>query len=324
MLDIHTGNETPRQPINLQTMSDILVDCARSSSMVVSLIGDRMSEMVFGSRAAQILLLLVCVLAAPLRAEVAPPDARCSAYVGQVINPMSIDLAAAQVAPLGRPRGEYETTEAHQKGMAALGSKLPETMVVMVPLDRERIKYDADRQGFEIEEYAIDNSNAPVEAALYAGDKPILPFTPMENIDIVGSSSEQVVGTYGATNAYGARVNVAQVQRVTKAIFERKAGNRETLFRSPQPVDAPPDFTTKPLGFFGVSPSIAPTLKSQLMAAVLIAPQAPYYVTGKKRWGARIDRPTEVSERVDLVIADIQCAVVTDAKHFVLWAAPTR
>lgn len=248
----------------------------------------------------------------------------CATYEGQSVSLVSVDTLILAVSNLPNERDEFETSEQFRARVQTSLEGVRKTYVVQTMFDAEQAVYDADRQHFSIKSYALDNMNASWEAVFGYG-RPLferVKFSPLRNLDIVVSSSERVTGTYEASNAFGASATISEISRVTVGIFDREAVYGESLFFRDREEERAVD---QVIGTIPAEPEIARDLKGAMRGAVVIAPKAPWYGVGHKRWGRpTISKPRDIKETVSAVIADIQCALVLDGSNRVLLSVQTR
>jgi hypothetical protein len=244
----------------------------------------------------------------------------CAAYVGQKISPQTFDSIAASLAKVPGKKGEFETTAEFEAKVQAATAGLKSPLVVTVPVDSKYVKYDADTGTFSIISYALKNSNAFLDKFFSKQGMPGFAHF-MYNHHVVVSSTDKVTGTYSASNSFGASADIAEIARTTKVIFDRNANGHEDQFFPDipdRPKEDPILFTIK------ADTKAAPAMKAGFKGAVVIAPKAPFFVKGSA--GANtptISNPREITETMQVVVADIQCALLTDAAGIVLGAART-
>jgi hypothetical protein len=224
----------------------------------------------------------------------------CQSYVGTVVQPQSFDAVALLLKGLPGIKGEFETTADFQARVQAARAKLPEHIIIRVPVNSKYVEYDADAGAFKIKSYAIDNENTDYYGTFGYGT----PFyekvkigSTGSNLDIVVSTVDVPQGTYVGTNSFGASARIAKVARTTKAIFDRaEARYDEDLF---------PGLVGNVLFTIPVAAAQAPAMKSGFRAAVVVAPYAPFYVLGKGMPGdVTLDNPVDLSETMQIIMAD--------------------
>lgn len=246
----------------------------------------------------------------------------CASYVGQQITPVGIGAALAAVARIPQKKDEFESTAQFSARTSAATATVSRLFVVSTPLDPQFIKYDADAQQFDIASFAIRNLNTDWDA-VFGYDRPLagaVSYGP-DNLDVVVQKSEAVVGRYRGGNAYGASTTIVQIKRTVKAIFDREAKDRESLFFDRQQRDPADNI----IAHISVASAKASLLRNSMRAALVVAPKAPWFASGVKQWGdPTIDDPREIREEISALIADIQCALITDGNGTVLVAVTTR
>jgi hypothetical protein len=244
----------------------------------------------------------------------------CEAYVGTTIQPRTFDAVAAIVKTVPNQKDEFETTVAYDARVQAALAKLPGDVIIGAPFDPKYATYDADTGQFVIKSYAIRNINTDYAGVFGYGtpfDGKVKFSYSSSNLDVVLSQSEVATGSYVASNSYGASTKVTKIARTTKAIFDRESPRYgQSLFDS---------LKDSVLFRLPVSPEEARALKTSFKGAFVISPKAPFFTVGKGRGGdVTISNPYDVDESIHVIIADIKCALVTDATGKVLAAAGTN
>lgn len=246
----------------------------------------------------------------------------CDSYLGQVITPVSFDRVRAILSRLPTQRGEFETTPQFNARVAnALGGTAG-SYIVRAAFNPKYATYDADHQRFRVEPYAIGNGQ-PYWDTVFGYGHPLygqVEYGSYENIGISVSSSE-AVGTYLGSNVFGVTARVTETKRNEKAIFDRKAASGEDLY-SPPGSDL---YRTRIIAEIPADPATAPRLKNTMKAALVIAPKSPWVAAGRGHINnPTINNPQTVEQVVSAVIADIQCALITDGTNRVIAAVTTR
>jgi hypothetical protein len=247
----------------------------------------------------------------------------CRALAGTKPSTISFNQALAQVSKLPLKKEEFETTEAYNARLSTALRGMTTPQLVRVPLNSEGVSYNADTQRFQIESAAFGASYEKFDNyPLYAFGNVQVDWG-LNNIDVVGSQEDKPISLYNGINSYGAKVEVVKLKRFTKAIFDRKGGEGEDLFNPPLPYG---EFYYKnPLVVeIPMDPNKARLLKGKMTAAVLITPKAPFYATGKYNHEPTIDDARDVNGIVQVIIADIMCAVIIDSSGVVVGARETR
>jgi hypothetical protein len=267
---------------------------------------------------------LVAILSLMLLA-VAARDAsaqECQSLVGSRVETISFDAAVTALSQVPSARDEFETTAQYQARLAIAMSSVPSRLLISVPLDTRHVTYNADAGRFDIQSYAIRNTNTDYFTVFYGSPfYGSVPFSTLGNIDIVVGSSDEERGTYQGQNAYGATWTVTRVTRTVRAIFDREPrryteelfGDRATRGDGPVRWSIP------------VAPELARGLRERLRAAVVVAPKAPFYFENTQQGVGRvtIQNPRDVDQLSRIIVADIQCALITDDVGNVLVAQPT-
>jgi hypothetical protein len=246
--------------------------------------------------------------------------AGCESLVGTQVSPIGFREAATALKAMPGPKDEFETSVAYAARVAAARASLPLQFVVSTPLDAEHVKYNADTGAFDIESYAINNINIDWFSAFY--DTPYytsVPHDSSNNIDIVIDRTDRVTGTYIGSNAFGTSARISQIARTSQAIFDSEPGRYgQSLF-----ANSHSDPVT--VWHLPMPAEQARSMKGKLKGAVVVTPKAPFYFEkiGSPS-GATISDPREVTDIFKIIVADIQCALITDHANTVLISATTN
>jgi hypothetical protein len=242
---------------------------------------------------------------------------RCDQYVGQTISPLSFDAAAVRLRGF-RPRGQFESTPEFQARIAAEFPDASRPLIISKePENRAFFEYDADAQRLRISSLAFDLTGFDAWSAFFSARTTSLRASPLGNIDVVISETDRMTGSYWATNAFGVRARVSNVQRVVRAIFDREKTGEEGLFVRP----IVGNFVSELPMTAGEARAAIPTLK----LAIVVRPRPPFVVAGTRNLaGPTLDRPHSVRETFTVLVGDIQCGLVTDRTHRVLTAVATN
>lgn len=235
----------------------------------------------------------------------------CDSYVGQTIAPKTFDQALASINPPA-PKGEFEITATYQARTQNSGAV---KQIISKRMESPKyLEYDADKGAFTVLSYLFDNSNFPVWKTLYRA-KAGLNANTSENRDVLISQSDAATGSYVGQNGFGAKAHISKITRTIKGIYEAPAGFNEGLF---------PDQH----GVIGSIPMDAPhamAFKQQAKIAFVVIPKLPYIVKAMFTDGdATIDDPRDIQINSTILIADIQCGLLTDGANKVVAAYTTR
>jgi hypothetical protein len=261
----------------------------------------------------------VCVLAAFLLVQMAWAQDSCKSYVGQRISPVSIETLIAAVSKIHSMKDEFESTSEFEAKQAETQKGMPQSYIVAGPSpDPKFLDYDADAQELKIKTYALKNMGVFYDVAFGYGTPFFqkVKFSTTYNKAVGISNVSSKVGSYSASNAFGAATRVNVVDQKVKAIFDREAAFGEKFF-----LDEGPDAV---VGKMAIGPAEAKQLKSTMRVAYVASPKPPYLATGTKQWSPTIESPNDITMHLTVVIAQIRCGLLTDAGNTVLAAYETH
>lgn len=274
--------------------------------------------------------LLACVPIVRARAQQLPTgqaqDA-CTSFVGQTIQPKTIDAVIARFATL-TPKTEFETTAQYEarKASAVEGA----TGTVIISKDPgihpdDSFKYDADAKKLRIMGGAFYGGHLDISALYAQGLQDKIDVDSFFNIEVVIYQTDDPTGTYQATNGYGAVTQVQEIHRVTKAIFDRKANDLPNRNQTMNLFPNAAPYKPYVVGTLDMSSEDAQRVKPKLKIAFVVTPKAPFLIKGTySRGNVTRENPVDRTEDFAVLVADIHCALVTDAANRVLGAYPTR
>jgi hypothetical protein len=264
------------------------------------------------------------VLAAAALTVIATPafaQEQCQSYVGQTVTLNTFSAVAAILKKLPTAKDEYETTADFEARVATARGSMPETVILPGTFNSKYLNYDADAGVLKVQAYALRNINTDYSRVFGYGtsyyDK--VKYSTIGNRDAVLFEVQRTTGSYFATNAFGAKVTVRKIARLTHAIFEGEQGSYdEDLFLNQTPgVDAV-------IGTVRMTIPEAQSLKASGKVAFVVKPKWPYYAEGVHHWEPKIDAPTDVDNLVQVIVGDIQCGLLLTSIDKVVAALPTR
>ena len=218
-------------------------------------------------------------------------------------------------------KGEFETTAQFEARLAARTA--PPKSVVRLEVDAERFLYDADNEVFQLYSFALaPNVSYGLIRTMSADQKELFgDIYYSDPVQLQAFSSSDSIGTYEASNAYGATTTVTRYEEKTKIIFEDKGRYRKTgaddLFRTRNSFEA--NILTIPVPI-----EHAPSIKPELKVVSLIEPKAPYYENLEHHTSPDMKYPSERDNEISVLVADIQCIGVLDGDGNLLASWKTR
>lgn len=241
-------------------------------------------------------------------------SALCAGFEGKVVVPTTFDMLATQIGGVGEKR-EFETTAQYKlRQDAAKSRRSSKPSVVMVPLDTDYVRYDADIGAIKFFAGAFPTNaySAEVQANLAASISVIQKYRDIK-LEIPVSTSSKLVGTTAARNIVGAQVQVRDINRHTRALAV--PGQKLFGFAASS--------TSLVMGY-GIAPAQAARVKGGLKGALVIAPGEASVVTGSMN-GARANaqRPEHFTELSTVIVTRPKCALILDPQMRVVASADT-
>ncbi|MFS0720780.1 hypothetical protein [Brevundimonas phoenicis] len=245
----------------------------------------------------------------------------CDAMLNTTIEPITFDAASELLRSAPLVKDEFETTAAFEARVAAARQTMPTSLAISVDLNKEYAVYNADARKFVIDS-RIFGSDYGIDwfSAFYSS--PVKPAGYTMGSNVVGlaiSSVDTPNGTYMGQNAYGASWEIVKINRDVDAIFDSISSRYDqklfgrglaTDFKWDAP--APPEFARQ--------------FKEQMKGALIVAPNAPFYIESTESSGGRItiQNPRDVTQIAHVIIADVKCAVLTSESNVVVFAVTTN
>lgn len=249
----------------------------------------------------------------------------CEAYVGTVPEIVDITDVIAAVRDI-EPRSEFETAEEFENRISTDRTSYTGEFVLQreieLGLDNENVRYDVEREVFQIQNDALEGS---VIASLnvsslfdYGG---AFGNSVRQTYLALGFSTDrEIVGTRLATNAFGAETEVTELNIRSIGVLE--LGLRGIL-RPAIILNAEIPFDTV-VAELTVPRAQAEQFRENLRAAFSMVLAEPYYVQGTDTTAATRSSPTDVTSEFEALIVDLQCAFIMDNENRVLLALETR
>ncbi len=248
--------------------------------------------------------------------------ASCESYVGQTVAPQTFAAVVARVAAIAA-KGKGETAaQVESRKAAALASASGPLVIAKEPEAQEYFEYDAAAQKLGIVEYAFQNKYFNVKKAFSAAGYGGIASETGTDFQAVIEQAEKDVASPSAGNSSGAK-QVGKLQLTSKVIYERAAPYREDdwvvhLFASAAPK---PHF----VGTLPMTLAEATALRPRLKLAFVVEPKAPFFVSGRLKYGATPHlEEVDSTEDFQVLVADFQCGLVLTDAGKVLGAYPTK
>lgn len=249
-------------------------------------------------------------VAALIDAE-ARKSALCKGYVGQVVTPASFGALTAGL-PDSSPKGEFETTAQYRvriAGAARQSSGRP--FIVVVPVNRDHLRYEADDQTMFVEAGAFRVGQFSDEPGADASASLSRPEGLSDGTRIFHSvGPARLVRSYSARSRSGVPFRVTESERTTNALYV----TTPKLFGFARASSSPVMGWRVPL-------ARAPQVKATLKLALAVEPRTPFLWRGSL--GPTVPslaRPDVYKERTVVAVVAARCGLVLDAQNRVLAA----
>lgn len=191
----------------------------------------------------------------------------------------------------------------------------------------DNLSYVAEREEFIIKRYAWANIRADWSYVfggygIYEGEQlaknpwgvgEIGAFAPVQGTGLI--TDEKVTGTYVASNAMGATVEVTEIQRNVYAVFDEEIPPAHGSSMDPSRESWKCELKSGQHDTCSVRLSVererAQSLKEGLNVGIVARPKRPLAATGTRRLTPTLQRPSDITVHYNVIVADILCAVLS-------------
>lgn len=208
----------------------------------------------------------------------------------------------------GLTKGEFETTAQFEarKAKTVAAADFYQPVLLEGKYDPGQVEYDADNQVFIMKTYAWDNMGVgwnevfgvrnPYRIGPLSRFAPVLGVGLAQDEKIVRSSRESIDRT-----VYGVFDSPLPIKPGFRSKASRPKWNHELTTGE---YDSPAVVVSVPL-------RRAAEMKNKMRVGVMVRPKEPFTAAGKQHW-------RRVDETINLIVADILCAVITNQDGIVL------
>lgn len=255
---------------------------------------------------------------------------KCEVSIGDTVSFLDPAEVYSSMQGMQLVKDEFETTADFAKRLAAAEAKsnFNKPILLRGTYGRSFTKYDADNSRIVMIDPAWGSgSSIGLEHVFGYGNEYGIKVSSRDKVHSAWLQyNSQDVGTFTASNAYGASVEVTQIHRDQYGIFDRKNPSEGDTWESEGQFvfpfdgklailfDGEPD----PAVFIPISADEAKRVISNLQVGILAKPKKPFTAEGVEYSGATIDNPREVTAKYHVFMADMICAVITDDKRRVI------
>lgn len=227
------------------------------------------------------------------------------------------------------PKDEFETTEAYSQRIAAaqaqaLGGATEMTFAWKIPA--QEITYNADTQQLTItptlfKACSVYVANPPANARFTVGKA--RRSGNFQTVCLNRTVSASTEPGYTATNALGAQVNIDVERRLIEGIF---VGMGDGTYDPVHGYNTAVSYGPLTLASIFQPPEGARSFKENGTFLIVARPRAPFYFASQTVTTPTFDDPHKIFRENHLLVADVACTAVIDAKtqkvHRVLWDKP--
>ncbi|MEJ6011524.1 hypothetical protein [Novosphingobium aquae] len=240
-------------------------------------------------------------------------SALCKSYVGKRVVPTTFN-ALATILPKRTVKGEFETTAQYQAKIASTPNHDPANLsVLVVPIDRTFVRYDADIGIMLVSAGALNTGEYSEQTGAEASALLAVGTNASKGTPVFVGQSERIIRTYAAHNLFGAAFRVSEIDRTTQALH--LTNTRLFPFAKRE---------TSPVMGFEVPLAAAPSAKQSLRTALVVRPQAPFFLSYNfKGPEPTASKPNGYIDRTSILVAEAQCALVLSAQNQVLASVDT-
>ena len=266
--------------------------------------------------------MMMLPLALFLSAPIAEAQDRCPITPGSTVQFTSGSSLYQSLEAAAPEQGEFETTAAYQARVSVAQQKLElnKTVVLEGIYDPDQVTYDADAQTFTISAYAWDNKGLGLKYVFRSGNPYGIEMKyAFKSHAMALDSKEETLGTYEASNAYGAATIVERIHRTDFGVFDRPAIEyRNSRYQPDWETTHKTGELQAPAIVLNVPINEAPDIKRTMRVGVLVQPKPPYVATGTYSSEPTITNPRDEIVDTNLIVGDMLCAVLSDSEGRVL------
>lgn len=228
------------------------------------------------------------------------------------------------------PKDEYETTETYSRRIAAaqaeaLGGVTEMTFAWKIP--SQEITYNADTQQITITPTLFKTCSlyvaTPPANALFTVGKARRSGN-YQTVCLNRTVSVRAEPGYTATNALGAQVNIDVEHRLIEGVF---VGMGDGTYDPVLGYNTAVSYGPLTLASIFQPPEGARSFKENGTLLIVARPRAPFYFASRTATTPTFDQPHKIFRESHLLVADVACTAVIDAKtqkvHRVLWDKPS-
>lgn len=264
-------------------------------------------------------------------------DRTCPVKVGETVTFATANQTAQAVKVKDIVRDEFESLEAFEARKAAAGPiNRPEQVIVAGNYDPRYVTYDPDAERYRINKWAWARVNSTYEKANYAVNKAYYDAQPTGAFrapaaPVFGVGLSWVVNAYDtaeASNAMGAKTTITKTMTTAIGIFDTSLPDARS-YRDPrlpgwdvvkEPAQSR-EFSfsdTDEVAYFDLPLEEAQKLRKDFLVGFAARPKAPYFWEQSEMSEATFSNPVQDMHFDHVIIADIQCAILTDLNGKVL------
>lgn len=226
-------------------------------------------------------------------------------------------------------KDEFETTDAYNQRIAdsqaqAVGGVTEMTFAWKIPA--QDITYNADTQQLLITPTLFKGcsyyvASPPPSARVTVGKRR---FGNSQAVCLNRTVSTQAEPAYTATNAMGAQISIDVERRLIEGVF---VGMGDGTYDPVLGYNTAVSYGPQTLASIFQPPEGARSFKENATFLIVARPRAPYYFATQSVTTPTFDTPHKIFRESHMLVADVACTAVIDAKtqkvHRVLWDKPT-
>ena len=241
--------------------------------------------------------------------------------VREVYTSMTSSLTTADLT-----KGEFETTAQFKarKAKAIATADFLQPVLLEGTYESYYAKYDADKQRFVVETQAWDNMNVAWDEVFEPrndyGIEPLYNFYTVRGVGLV--EDREPMRSYRASNAFGVEVTVSKSEVTQYGVFDKLLSREAISLSGERRLEWAHDITideyNNPAVILPIPLQRAAEIKDKMRVGVMVQPKEPFTATGWDHMPPKIDLRIEINTKINVVMADILCAVIADQDGVVL------
>tara|TARA_R110002073_G_scaffold333744_1_gene521828 strand:- start:94 stop:894 length:801 start_codon:yes stop_codon:yes gene_type:complete len=248
---------------------------------------------------------------------------QCTINIGDSINFESLASLVESFNSTNIEQDEFETTEEFEQRKRSTLNKeiLEDNLLLKATYSSEHANYNADTEQFNIQSFAWTNLGVGWDRVFPRFNEYKIEANFWSNHAAGLARTDEVIGSYTGTNAFGNSVDVTKYQSTIYGVFDRMSAKSVVTMEAGKKtwkMDFIDNENNREVIRIDVPRERARFLKENMQVGILVQPKPPYLVVTEDTKKPTRDYPAEIETTTYAFVADIICAIITDENGIVL------